>query len=138
MDAKLLIETLKTRGVELRVNGDGIQAEAPQEPDPDTKALLDEVRQHREEVKTLLADNPLTGDDTPGVTVADVLRVFEGGLVIGESLICRHCSEKKRVSHERKDGAIIRRIRANGFQVWACHFCGREVKGSRNSVCIIL
>ena len=50
-----MIETLKTRGVELRVNGDGIQAEAPQEPDPDTKALLDEVRQHREEVKVILA-----------------------------------------------------------------------------------
>ena len=58
MDAKLLIETLKTRGVELRVNGDGIQAEAPQEPDPDTKALLDEVRQHREEVKVILAAPP--------------------------------------------------------------------------------
>ena len=58
MDAKLLIETLKTRGVELRVNGDGIQAEASQEPDPGTKALLDEVRQHREEVKVILAAPP--------------------------------------------------------------------------------
>ena len=87
----------------------------------------------REEARRL-ADNPLTGDDTPGVTVADVLRVFEGGLVIGESLICRHCSEKKRVSRERKDGAIIRRIRADGVYVWACHFCGREAKRSRGSV----
>ena len=51
MDAKLLIETLKTRGVELRVNGDGIQAEAPQEPDPDTKAIIDELREHREEAR---------------------------------------------------------------------------------------
>ncbi len=58
MDAKLLIERLKTRGVELRVNGDGIQAEAPREPDPDTKVLLDEVRQHREEVKVILAAPP--------------------------------------------------------------------------------
>ncbi len=58
MDARILIETLKTRGVELRVNGDRIQAEAPQEPDPDTKALLDEVRQHREEVKVILAASP--------------------------------------------------------------------------------
>ncbi len=55
MDTKDLIETLKTRGVELRINGDGIQAEAPQEPDPDTKALLDEVSQHREEVKVILS-----------------------------------------------------------------------------------
>ncbi len=92
--------------------------------------------QDREEARRL-ADNPLTGDDTPGVTVADVLRVFEGGLVIGESLICRHCSEKKRVSHERKDGAIIRRVRADGVHVWACHFCGRGVKRSRGSVLTI-
>ena len=55
MDAKLLIERLKTRGVELRVNGDGIQAEAPQEPDPDTVALLDEIPQHREEIKIILS-----------------------------------------------------------------------------------
>jgi len=50
MDAKLLIETLKDRGVELRVNGDRIRVEAPQEPDPDTKALLDEVRRRKEEI----------------------------------------------------------------------------------------
>ena len=84
-----------------------------------------------------LADNPLTGDGMLGVTATDVLRVFGGGLVIGESLICRHCSEKKRVSHERKDGAIIRRIRANGVHVWACHFCGREAKRARGSVVTI-
>ncbi len=54
MDARGLIETLKTRGVELRVNGDRIHVEAPQEPDPNTKALIDELRQRREEVKALL------------------------------------------------------------------------------------
>ena len=43
MDAKGLIETLRNRGVDLRVNGDEIQAEAPQEPDLETQALLDEV-----------------------------------------------------------------------------------------------
>ncbi len=138
MDAKNLIETLKARGVELRVNGDGIQAEASQEPDSDTQALLDEVRQHREEVKALLADS-LLPDDTPGVTAADVLRVFGGGLVIEENkpLICLYCNEKKGVSGWRKDGKIIRRIRADGFPVWACHFCGREAKGPRGSVVTI-
>ncbi len=58
MDARGLIETLKTRGVELRVNGDRIQVEAPQEPDPNTKALIDEVRQRREEIKALLVAPP--------------------------------------------------------------------------------
>jgi len=87
-----------------------------------------------EEVNPLLAGNPLNGD-VLGITVTDVLRVFEGGQVIGESLICRHCNEKKkRASHERKDGAIIRRIRVDGVHVWACHFCGREAKRSRKSV----
>ena len=64
MDAKLLIERLKTRGVELRVNGDGIQAKAPQEPDSDTRALLDEIPQHREEIKIILSANTPTKDQT--------------------------------------------------------------------------
>ncbi len=138
MDARMLIETLKARGVELWVNGNGIQAEASQEPDSDTKALLDEVRQHREEVKALLTGNPPTGD-TQGVTAADVLRVFGGGVVIEENkpLSCLYCNEKKGVSHWRKSGKIIRRIRIDGVHVWACHFCGREAKGPRGSVVTI-
>ena len=138
MDAKLLIETLKDRGVELQVNGDRIRVEADQEPDPKTKILLHEIRQHREEVKALLTDNPLP-DDTIGVTAADVLRIFGSGLVIEEHkpLICLYCNKKKGVSGWRKDGKIIRRIRADGFPVWACHFCGREAKGPRGSVVTI-
>ena len=50
MDAKYLIETLKTRGVELRVNGDRIRVEAAQEPDSETKILLNEVRRRKEEI----------------------------------------------------------------------------------------
>ncbi len=85
--------------------------------------------QDREEARRL-ADNPLTGDGALGVTAPDVLRVF-GGLVIEEDkpLGCRHCNEKKGVPHWRKGGNIIRRIRADGFHVWACHFCGREARG---------
>jgi hypothetical protein len=55
MDARSLIETLKGRGLSLRVEGDRIKVEAPQEPDPETKALLLELRRHREEVKMILA-----------------------------------------------------------------------------------
>jgi len=72
MDAKRLIETLKTRGVELRVNGDGIRAEAPQEPDPDTKALLDEIRQHREEIKVILAAPPCWNCGAQTAEVTDI------------------------------------------------------------------
>lgn len=58
MDARNLIETLKSRGLSLRLDGDQIKVEAPQEPDPETKALLSELRQHREEVKIILAVAP--------------------------------------------------------------------------------
>ena len=58
---------------------------------------------------------------------------FEG-LVIEEDkpLSCRHCNKKKGVLYRsgwRKGGKIIRRIRADGGHVWACHFCGREARG---------
>ena len=58
MDARNLIETLKARGLNLRVNGDRIRVEAPQEPDSETKALLDEVRQHKAAVIQALKEDP--------------------------------------------------------------------------------
>ena len=58
MEAKLLIETLRTRGVELRINGDGIQAVSLRKPDSNTMALLDEVCKLREEIKVILAAPP--------------------------------------------------------------------------------
>ncbi len=76
----------------------------------------------------------LTGDGALGVTVTDMLRVFGGGQVIevDKPLSCRHCNEKKDVLYRsgwRKGGKIIRRIRADGVHVWACHSCGRETGG---------
>ena len=50
MDARYLIEILKARGINLRANGDRIRVEAAQEPDQNTKILLDEVRQHKAEI----------------------------------------------------------------------------------------
>ena len=55
MDARSLIETLKGRGLSLYLEGERIKVEAPREPDPETMALLSELRQHREEVKMILA-----------------------------------------------------------------------------------
>lgn len=76
----------------------------------------------------------LMGDGALSVTVSDVLRVFGGGLVIEEDkpLSCQHCNRKKGVLYMSgwcKGGKIIRRIRTDGFHVWACHFCGREASG---------
>lgn len=58
MDARSLIETLKGRGLSLYLEGERIKVEAPQEPNPETKALVDELRLYREEVKALLAAPP--------------------------------------------------------------------------------
>lgn len=55
MDARSLIETLKGRGLSLYLEGERIKVEAPQEPNPETKALISELGQHREEVKIILA-----------------------------------------------------------------------------------
>jgi len=110
---------------------------------PDGKVLARRIdgqpltAQDREEARRQ-ADSPLPGD-TQGVTAADVLRVFGGGVVIEEykPLSCRHCSKEKGVPLWRRDGKIIRRIRADGVHVWACHFCGREAKRPRDSVVTI-
>ena len=135
IEIQILLERLQERGFSVHLGDGRVQIRGENIPDEETKALIHELREHREEVKTLLAGKPLTGD-TQGVTAADVLRIFGGGLVIEENkpLICLYCNEKKGVPHWRKGGKIIRRIRADGVQVWACHFCGREAKRSRNSV----
>ncbi|OGP98902.1 MAG: hypothetical protein A2W10_04335 [Deltaproteobacteria bacterium RBG_16_55_12] len=72
MDARSLIETLKGRGLSLRVEGDRIKVEAPQEPGPETKALLSELRRHREEVKMILAA-PKSETPTPETLAASLL-----------------------------------------------------------------
>ncbi len=55
MDARILIETLQGRGLSISLVGDRVRVEGPQEPDEDTKALLQELREHKEEVKVLLS-----------------------------------------------------------------------------------
>ncbi len=54
MDARVLIETLQSRGISVSLARDKVRVEAPQEPDEDTKALLQELREHKEEVKLFL------------------------------------------------------------------------------------
>jgi len=114
--------TVVTNGEIASVSSQNVDIQKP-------SLVITPVTEEREAARRL-ADNPLTGNGVQGVTAADVLRVFGGGLVIEEDkpLSCRHCNEKKGVPHWRKGGKIIRRIRADGVHVWACHFCGREVK----------
>ncbi len=55
MDIRNVIETVKARGVSLRLEGDRIKLEAPAEPDAATKALLEGLRDHRDELRVYLA-----------------------------------------------------------------------------------
>jgi len=68
MDARNLIETLKSRRLNLRADGDRIQVEASQEPGPETKALLDKVREYKAEIL-----EALTQETTPEVLAASIL-----------------------------------------------------------------
>lgn len=73
MDARSLIETLKGRGLSLYLEGERIKVEAPQEPDPETKALVEELKRCREEVKLILAQEE--GETEPQPTTIEALTV---------------------------------------------------------------
>jgi len=55
------------------------------------KKAEEDLKAKKETLESQEPDRPLTDDDTPGVTAADVLRVFGGGRVIEEDkpLSCR-------------------------------------------------
>ncbi len=55
MDARILIETLQSRGLSISLARDKVRVEALHEPDEDTKTLLLELRTHKEEIKSILA-----------------------------------------------------------------------------------
>lgn len=55
MDARSLVQTLKRRGLSLWVEGDRIKVEAPEEPDFETKALVEQIRAYKDEVRAILA-----------------------------------------------------------------------------------
>lgn len=73
MDARSLIETLKGRGLSLYLEGERIKVEAPQEPNPETKALVEELKQCRGEVRTILAQEE--GETEPQPTTIEALTV---------------------------------------------------------------
>ncbi len=58
MDVRALVDSARARGLSFYLEGDRIRVEAPNEPDTETKVLLEELRGHREEVKRILAVPP--------------------------------------------------------------------------------
>jgi len=60
MDARVLIEALQGRGLSISLAGDKVRVEGSQEPDEETKGLLEALREHKEEVLGALAqDDPI-------------------------------------------------------------------------------
>jgi len=53
-DIGTLIESAQARGLRLFLAGDKVKVRAPQTPDADTKALIEELREQKEEVKSFL------------------------------------------------------------------------------------
>jgi len=55
MDIRTLVDTAKARGVVFTMDGDRIKVEARTEPDGETIALLDSLRDHKDELRRVLA-----------------------------------------------------------------------------------
>jgi hypothetical protein len=58
MDIRTLMDTAKTKGLIFHLEGDRIKVEAPFEPDSETKALLNQLRGHRDELRRILLAPP--------------------------------------------------------------------------------
>ena len=54
-DARALIQSAQVRGLRLFLDGDKVKVEAPNSLDGDTKTLIEELRRHREEIKSFLS-----------------------------------------------------------------------------------
>jgi hypothetical protein len=58
VDIRALVDSAKAKGLSFYLDGDRIKVEAHDEPDKETKALLEQLRGHREELKRILAAPP--------------------------------------------------------------------------------
>lgn len=54
MDVRALVQSVKAKGVEFKIDGDRIKVEARTEPDGETKAVLETLRRHRDELRRIL------------------------------------------------------------------------------------
>jgi len=54
-DVRSLIETANKKGLTLFLVEDKVKVKAPQELDPETQALIQELRSHKEEIRSMLA-----------------------------------------------------------------------------------
>src|SRR5438094_136727 len=80
-----------------------------------------------------LADNLRAQQKAPGITATDVLRIFPGARVVEwptddpKPLSCPEC-DKDTIPRWRRGGKIVQRMEPDGTPVWACQYCGRRSK----------
>lgn len=72
MDIRALIDSAKARGLSFYLEGGRIRVEAPNEPDNKTKALLEELRGHREELRRILAAPPCWNCGATTTEITDI------------------------------------------------------------------
>ena len=58
MDIRSLMDSMRAKGLTFHVEGARIKVAAPVEPDNETKALLDTLRSHRDELRQVLLAPP--------------------------------------------------------------------------------
>ena len=73
MDIRTLVDTAKAKGLTFRIDGERIRVEAPSEPDGEAKVLLATLRDHKDEIRSLLL--------APSRPPASVSRIDEGRLI---------------------------------------------------------
>jgi len=61
VDIRALVEAARTKGLTFHVEGDRIKVEADSEPDAETKVLIESLRDHKDELRRVLAAPPCWG-----------------------------------------------------------------------------
>jgi len=97
-DVRALIESAQARGLRLFLDGDRVKVNAPQSLDEDAKSIIEELREHKEEIKSVLdadltlnhiASTILTEDERRGWLILIVRRPEkppQGTITLGSGL----------------------------------------------------
>jgi hypothetical protein len=72
VDIRALVDSAQARGLSFYLEGDKIKVEAANEPDPETMAILEQLRGHREELKRIMAGPPCWNCGATTVEIDDI------------------------------------------------------------------
>jgi len=87
-DVRALIESAQARGLSLFLDGDRVKVNAPQSLDEDAKSIIEELRDHREEIKTLLSQ-PTPPCWNCGQPMTEVKTIYGD-----EVMVCWWCAKR--------------------------------------------